>query len=92
MGEMLTARFCKATKVPWRIIEKDAILVNLNSKMVLHLNESAAEIWKVLDGQRTVGAIIDHLCAEFEVSREDAERDALEFLGQLQKAGAIERR
>jgi len=73
----------KNERVPWRIIEGEAVLVKVDSGEVIHLNEVAAEIWKVIDGKRQISEIVGHILSHFDVSREEAEKDTLDFLKSL---------
>ncbi len=73
----------KNERVPWRIIESEAILVKVDSGEVIHLNEVAAEIWRTIDGKRKISEIIDHIQKDFDVDREQAEKDTLEFIKSL---------
>jgi len=73
----------KNDRVPWRIIEGEAILVKVDSGEVIHLNEVAAEIWRIIDGKRKTSEIIDHIQKDFDVDREQAEKDTLEFIKSL---------
>ena len=73
----------KNTKVPWRIIEGEAVLVKVDSGEVVQLNEVAAEIWRVIDGNKTIAEIVDHIHGLFEVDRKQVKKDALEFVQSL---------
>jgi len=73
----------KNERVPWRIIESEAILVKVDSGEVIHLNEVAAEIWRIIDGKRKISEIVDHIQKDFDVDREEAEKDTLEFIKSL---------
>jgi hypothetical protein len=75
--------FKKNDKVPWRVIEGEAILVKVDSGEVSHLNEVATEIWQTIDGKRKVADIIKHIHDSFEVKKEEAEKDTVEFLRAL---------
>lgn len=75
--------FKKNERVPWRKIEEEAILVKVDSGEVIHLNEVATEIWQAIDGKENVSAIISHIHDTFEVKKEEAEKDALEFIRAL---------
>ncbi len=79
----LDAIILKNERVPWRIIEGEAILVKLDSGEVIHLNEVAAEIWRTIDGKRKISEIVAHIQKEFDVDGEQAERDTLEFIKSL---------
>ena len=73
----------KNERVPWRIIEGEAILVKVDSGEVIHLNEVAAEIWRIIDGKRKISEIVDHIQKDFDVDKEQAEKDTLEFIQSL---------
>lgn len=47
---------------------------------VYTLNETGAYIWEHTDGKRTVAELIALVEAEYETSRETAEKDVIEFL------------
>ena len=69
-------------------IDEDFILVPLHNNiaktnMVYTLNELAFFIWKHLDGTQIVDSIIDEILEEFDVSREEAEKDTLKFLADI---------
>ena len=53
------------------------------------LNEVATLIWDMLDGTNDVLAIVNALCAEFQVDPETARTDVEEFIGQAQDLGLI---
>lgn len=42
-------------------------------------NEQGATIWKLIDGTRSVGEIADLVCAEYEVTREQALQEIVSF-------------
>lgn len=73
----------KNTRIPWRIIENEAILVQVDSGEVIHLNEVAAEIWRLIDGKRQIKEIIDHIHSAFDVDKTEAKKDTLEFIKSL---------
>ncbi|HDP69821.1 MAG TPA: PqqD family protein [Actinobacteria bacterium] len=89
---MITLENCfqKSDKVPWRIIEGEAILVGVEQGEVIHLNDTAAEIWNAIDEKNTVKDIVNHILDEFEVEKEEAEKDVLELLDKLLEKGVIE--
>ena len=89
---MLTVDSCisKNENVPWRIIEGEAVIVNVDESEVIHLNPVGAEIWNSIDGKKSVGEIVDHICEQFEVDKQTAKRDTLEFLKKLVKKKAVE--
>ena len=66
---------------------EEAILFNPDTGGVLLLNETAAFIYRLLDGAHDAEAIVGRLTAEYEVGRAEAEADVAELLGRLAAAG-----
>ena len=91
---MLTVntRLAKNAKIPWRLIEDQAILIDLDEGEVVRLNPVGAEIWNAIDGTRTVAEIVAHVCHTFEVSQRRATRDVYRFLKQLLRREFLEDR
>lgn len=87
---LLNNRIAKNKKIPWRIIEGEAILVDVDKGEIIHLNPVGAEIWNSIDGKKSVKEIIEHICNQFEVDKETAEEDTLKFLERLHEKDAIE--
>ena len=56
---------------------------------VTELNLLGAEIWKLCDGTRDVGAIVDALLPRFEVGRDELAADVREFLADLVTRGWV---
>ena len=88
----LDTRLAKNEKIPWRLIEKEAILLDLEEGAVLRLNPVGAEIWNAINGTRTVAEIVAHICHTFEVSDRTARRDVHRFLKQLLRHELVEDR
>ena len=89
MMVLLNSRVAKNEKMPWRIIEGEAILVDVDNGEIIHLNPVGAKIWDSIDGKRPVKEIIGHICGQFEVDNKTAQKDTLEFLDKLVKNGAV---
>ncbi|MFC1658659.1 PqqD family protein [Candidatus Omnitrophota bacterium] len=83
------ARIIKNDKVPWRIIEDEAILVDVRKGNVIQLNEVGAFIWNQIDGIQKICQIVDSICDSFQIDRETAKQDAVEFLSELLKRQII---
>lgn len=78
-----------------RSIAGDTILVPVgktvyDSNGLFVLNEVAASIWDVLGDCETQDEIVDKILEEYEVSKEEAERDTAEFLGTLREMQIID--
>ncbi len=69
--------------VAWRVIEEEAILISSEDSMLHSLDEVATLIWEMADGEHTVDQIVDRVCDEYDVERERAHKDTVEFLEKL---------
>jgi hypothetical protein len=86
--------YAKESSIVSRKIAGEFILVPIRQKAddvdsIYTVNEVGGRIWELIDGQRTLGAIRDIIIDEFEVSNEQAEKDLIEFLQQLEQVGAV---
>jgi len=66
-----------------RIIDGEAVIVTPQKGVVTVLNETGSGIWQLLDGENTVEDIINTISSEFNVSREEARKDTLDFIEEL---------
>ena len=53
------------------------------------LNDTGEFIWQQLQNDTTEDAVVDALCAEFDIDVQTAQSDAHEFIQMLQKAGFL---
>jgi len=53
------------------------------------LNESAARLWELTDGQRTLAQIHQELQAEYEIDPQESEHDLLEWATSLVQISAL---
>lgn len=75
--------------VAFRIIDGEAIVVNLKKSNFHTLNPVATFIWNNLDGKTQVQEIIKNISNEFDVEPDLARKDCLEFLNDLLNEGLI---
>jgi hypothetical protein len=78
----------------FRQIDDETILVPIKNNVgdmgsIYNLNEVGAFVWEHLDGANTLLDIKTMVAEEFEVVPEDAERDLVEFIGQLEQIEAV---
>ena len=93
----LNAIYMQDPSIVSRNIAGEMILVPIQSSVgdlesIYTLNETAARIWELLDGEHSLAAVLDVVVAEFEVERDEAERDLLELIAQLASIGAVQAR
>ena len=90
----LEATFQKDSSIVSRRIADEVILVPIRRKVeevecLYTLNEVGARIWELLDGQRSLKAVLEALVEEFNVSEPEAEEDLLRVIEQLKEIRAI---
>lgn len=93
-NDRLDSRFAKDSSIVSRKIAGEFILVPIRRKAadlesIFTLDEVGARIWELVDGEKRVAEIRDTLVEEFEVSHEEAEKDLVGFLQQLEEAGCV---
>ena len=84
----------KSDDIVSRKIADDYILVPVKRNVadmesLYTLNETAARIWELIDGKRTVTEIKEKMIEDYEVTSEEAEGDLIEHLQQLAEIKAI---
>ena len=62
---------------------KEAVLLNLATKMYYTLNETGLRIWQLLSSCGTLGEISETLSGEFDVSPEKAKGSVLNLIDEL---------
>ena len=81
--EALTRRICDETLV----IPVKGRLADLQT--IFAFDGIADFVWQRIDGRRSLGAILDEVCAEFAVSGGQAEQDLAAFVADLRQAGLV---
>jgi hypothetical protein len=76
-------------KTAHRIIDGEAVVVNLTDSTFHTLNPVATFIWQHADGQTSVKEIVQKVCQEFEVDWDIAEKDCLELITELVNKGML---
>ncbi len=70
--------------------DHEILLFNVAKDETLYLNATAAMIWGLCDGERTVRQIIELITAGYPDSVADVEHDLYDTLQTLSRHGAIE--
>ncbi|HEX2059629.1 MAG TPA: PqqD family protein [Thermoanaerobaculia bacterium] len=86
--------FRRSTEVVARQVGLESILVPIrhnvgNLDFVYTLSPVAARIWALLDGTRSIDAIVTELCQEFEVDRATAMADVSALVSDLAEASLV---
>lgn len=91
---MTARRYEKDPSVVYREIAGEAILVPIRRNLVdmqsiYTLDNVGADIWKLIDGERTLADIKEALLDEYDVEASALSQDLDEFIDQLVAVGAI---
>lgn len=70
-------------------LKGEVVLLHLARNLILHANPTAALIWSLCDGQRSVAEIVDLLRAAYPESAEEIARDAPKIMELLLQQGAL---
>jgi hypothetical protein len=94
--EIWERRYAKQPDIVARRIAGELFLVPIRGRIadmsaLYSLNEVAEFLWEKL-GEKSLKDLREEVLAIFEIGREEAEADILEFIDQLLKAGLIRER
>lgn len=89
-----TRVYRKAEGFVVRPVGREFVVVPVRSDVaelesVFTLNAVAERIWRLVDGTRRAGDIVDAIVAEFDVTEEAAASDVGEFLAMLEEARLV---
>ncbi len=90
-----SGRFAKRGEFVLREIAGETIVVPIRSRTgdldaIYVLDAVGTLIWRGLDSHPTVDQLVDRVCTKFDVERDVAVHDTLEFLASLQGEGLVE--
>ena len=76
--------------IPWQILEEHALLLAPTQGEAHELNQTATWVWQQLEGLISYSDLLDRLCEQFEVVREQADQDLNELLEMMLAKGIVE--
>jgi hypothetical protein len=68
-------------------LDGEAVILHAESGTYFGLNTIGAEIWNLIQQQRTVGEICEHLLGQYEVGSEQCEAEVMSLLRRLEEEG-----
>lgn len=81
--------FAASPSVVFRELSGEAVLLNLESGVYYGLDPVGARIWALLVQQHPLSTVCSIMLDEFEVERNELERDVLALVGELQEKGLL---
>ena len=70
-------------------VDGEAIMMNINNNAYYTTKEIGNRIWSLLDSLSTPQAICEQLIQEYEVSKEQCQKEVLQFLDQLLECNVV---
>jgi hypothetical protein len=67
----------------------ETVILGVEAGRYFGLNEVGARLWALMQQPTSVSALWEQLAAEYEVGREELQRDVLELLAELEQQGLI---
>ena len=85
-GETILRR---ASDVRFRAVDDETVVIRQEAAEALVLNEVAGRILDLVDGSRSLDAIIDVLFEEYDVSADELAQDVRTYVRELLDAGIV---
>ncbi|MGH9892303.1 MAG: PqqD family protein [bacterium] len=82
-------RISIAVDVVFEILDREAVLLNLNTGVYFTLNEVGTRIWQLIEQRRNPSQIRQTLLEEYNVQREVIDADLNELLSELASRGLV---
>lgn len=74
-------------RLSWRVLSGEAVILFPDVGSVHRLNDTGTAVWQRLDGEASLGDIVDALTAQYEVPVEQAHDDIRDVAAELVDAG-----
>ena len=79
----------RSASMAWQVVDGEMVLLDIEGRELLGLNEVGARVWDLADGTRTIAEIASVVEREFEVGPEEAAADVERFVAELASRGAL---
>ena len=86
---MSTGPYSVAGEVIAAELEGEAVLLNLGTRAYFRLNPTATLVWQGVERGQDRAALLDELCASYEVERDTASLELDRVLGDLEARSLI---
>jgi hypothetical protein len=86
---MWQAVFTPSPAVNATLLDRETVLLNLESGVYFTLNAAGTVVWELLAAGRTLEEVLSALCARYDISEETARADLTALLAQLCQEGLV---
>jgi hypothetical protein len=81
--------FSKNSTIIYKELDGATVLIDPYRRTIVNLNDTAREVWHLLDGQRPVAGVIEAMREGFDIDEVTLRKDVLSFLDELAKREMI---
>ncbi len=74
----------------YRVYDGQATIVLPDQAKVNVINEIGSLVWERIDGKKNLGELVESILKDYEVTREQAEKDVIEFVTSLKAHEMVE--
>ena len=85
----LQARPKKHPRTASRLVDGEAVIVLPGEGTVKVLNDVGSRVWELADGTRTVDDMVETIYDEYDVDRDQAQEDVIEFVTTMVAANLL---
>jgi hypothetical protein len=89
MAQLSVPQYCLNERALFRLIDDEAVILNLDSGQYFGLNAVAVRVWDLLGQGRMSAEICETLLGEYETDRETLAADVDGLLRELAESGLI---
>lgn len=83
-------KFKRKDDVPWKEIDKECIILNLENGNYHTLDDVGLFLWKLLDGNKNLQEITKSIASRYDVTPAQAHTDLVTFLKELHRLNFVE--
>ena len=73
-----------------RVLDRESVLLNLETEQYFGLDETGTRMWQLLTGSPSIDAAYQELLAEFDVEPELLRSNLMELLSRLVESGLLQ--
>ena len=71
-------------------IDDEKVMMSLENNEYYGLNSVASRIWELLTEKQSISSIVNQLMEEYDIDRENCEKDVLDFIQELNEKNLIQ--
>lgn len=79
----LDGHIVRSNNVVWRMLDGEVVIMSEDGTEIHNLNKVASFIWELADENVTISQIIERICDRFDVEKNSAQNDTIEFIQKL---------